>query len=120
MIESTKKERVHAALWVMRCRRCHRVIASASEREFLPDVVWCSCDEEKKITDKEFERKRIGARITQLRKEKGMTQQMVADEAGIQRCHIARIEAGKYSVGLDTLAAIGDTMDMQIDYVPKK
>lgn len=70
--------------------------------------------------DKEKERKRMGQRIADLRREKGMTQQAIADGAGLQRCHVARIEAGRYSVGLDTLAAIGEAMDMEIDYVPKK
>lgn len=47
MIESKKKERVNAAMWVMRCSRCHRVLASASELALLPDVVWCNCDKQK-------------------------------------------------------------------------
>ena len=70
--------------------------------------------------DKEKERRRIGQRIADMRKERRMTQQMVADAAGLQRCHVARIEMGRYSVGLDTLAAIGDTMGMELDYVPKE
>ena len=70
--------------------------------------------------DKEKERKRMGQRIADLRREKGMTQQAIADGDGLQRCHVARIEAGRYSVGLDMLAAIGEAMDMEIDYVPKK
>lgn len=69
--------------------------------------------------DKEKERKRIGQRIADLRKEKGLTQLDIANKTGIQRCHVARIEAGRYSVGLDTLAMIGDAMDMDIDYVER-
>lgn len=72
------------------------------------------------MIDKEKERRRIGQRIADLRKGRRMTQQMVADAAGLQRCHVARIEMGRYSVGLDTLAAIGDTMGMELDYVPKE
>lgn len=69
--------------------------------------------------DKDKERKRIGQRIADLRKEKGLTQLDIANKTGIQRCHVARIEAGRYSVGLDTLAMIGDAMDMSIDYVER-
>lgn len=69
--------------------------------------------------DKEKERRRIGQRIADLRKEKGLTQLDIANKTGIQRCHVARIEAGRYSVGLDTLAMIGDAMDMSIDYVER-
>ena len=68
----------------------------------------------------ELERKRIGQRIADLRLEKGMTQQEVADRAGIQRGNLARIEDGRYSVGIDILAAIGDAMGMEIDFVKKK
>ena len=71
------------------------------------------------MIDKEKERKRIGQRIADLRKEKGLTQLDIANKTGIQRCHVARIEAGRYSVGLDTLAMIGDAMDMDIDYVER-
>lgn len=71
------------------------------------------------MIDKEKERKRIGQRIADIRKEKGLTQLDIADKTGIQRCHVARIEAGRYSVGLDTLAMIGDAMDMNIDYVKR-
>lgn len=71
------------------------------------------------MINKEKERKRIGQRIADLRKEKGLTQLDIANKTGIQRCHVARIEAGRYSVGLDTLAMIGDAMDMDIDYVER-
>ena len=43
----------------------------------------------------EQERQRIGQDIAQLRKEKGMTQQDLADRVEMQRAHIARIEAGR-------------------------
>ena len=40
---------------------------------------------------KEENRKRIGQRIVELRKAKGMTQQDLADMTGNQRNHISRI-----------------------------
>lgn len=67
--------------------------------------------------DKEQERQRIGQRIANLRKEKGMTQQGLADIVGMQRNHISRIEAGKYSVGFDTLQAIADALGGTIDII---
>lgn len=63
------------------------------------------------------ERLRIGQRIAELRKERGMTQMQLAERCGLQQAHIARIEAGKHSVGLDTLAQIADAMGMQVDFV---
>lgn len=63
------------------------------------------------------ERLRIGQRIAELRKERGLTQTQLAERCGLQQAHIARIEAGRYSVGLDTLAQIADAMGMVIDFV---
>ena len=65
----------------------------------------------------EQERQRIGQDITQLRKEKGMTQQDLADRVEMQRSHIARIEAGRYSVGLDTLTAIAQALGKRLAFV---
>jgi transcriptional regulator with XRE-family HTH domain len=65
----------------------------------------------------EQERQRIGQHIAQLRKEKGMTQQDLADRVEMQRSHIARIEAGRYSVGLDTLAAIAQALGKRLAFV---
>lgn len=63
------------------------------------------------------ERKRIGQRIAELRKEQGMTQAQLAERCGLQQAHIARIETGRYSVGLDTLAQIATALGMTIDFV---
>jgi transcriptional regulator with XRE-family HTH domain len=65
----------------------------------------------------EEERQRIGQRIADLRKAKGMTQQDLADRTGNQRNHISRIESGKYSVGFDTLQTIAEQFDMKVDFV---
>ena len=65
----------------------------------------------------EQERQRIGQHIAQLRKEKGMTQQDLADRVEMQRVHIARIEAGRYSVGLDTLTAIAQALGKRLAFV---
>ena len=63
------------------------------------------------------ERLRIGQRIAELRKEQNLTQTQLAERCGLQQAHIARIEAGRYSVGLDTLAQIADAMGMKIDFI---
>lgn len=59
-------------------------------------------------------RKRIGRQLADIRRAKGMTQQEVADKAGLLRPHIARIEAGSFSVGIDTLAAIAEALGQKI------
>ena len=46
-----------------------------------------------------------------------MTQQGLADIVGMQRNHISRIEAGKYSVGFDTLQSIAEALGMTVDII---
>ena len=62
-------------------------------------------------------RTRIGKRIADIRKERGMTQEELAEKSGIQRTHITRIEQGKYSVGIDLLQRIADVFGMDVDFV---
>ena len=67
--------------------------------------------------DKEQERQRIGQRIAQLRKERGITQQELAERTAMQQGNIARIEAGKYSARYDTLQIIAEAMGLTVDFV---
>ena len=60
------------------------------------------------------ERERIGQRITDIRKEKGMTQVQLSKRCGLSQVHISRIEAGKYDIRLDTLAAIAKALGRRI------
>ena len=69
---------------------------------------------------KEQQRQRIGTDIAELRKQRGMIQQQVADIAQMQRNHISRIEAGRYSVGFDTLQTIAEALDADIRIVPRE
>lgn len=67
------------------------------------------------------ERVRIGQRIKELRESKGMDAKHLAFYADIDAANLCRIEAGKYSVGLDILSKIGYALGMEIDFVePKK
>lgn len=65
------------------------------------------------------ERERIGQRIAELRKEKGISQAKLSELTGIGSGHIARIELGKYSIGIDTLAKIAEILEYKIDFVKK-
>ena len=70
-----------------------------------------------RIFDEIEERKRIGRRIAELRKEQNMTQAQLAERCGIAQAHIARIETGRYSVGLDTLAQIATALGMELEFI---
>ena len=63
------------------------------------------------------ERERIGAHLTSLRKEKGLTQAELAERCGMQKQHISRIEHGLYSVGIEILAKIGSVLGRKVDLV---
>ena len=62
-------------------------------------------------------RERIGSRVATLRKLKGMTQEQLAQAAGLQRTHVSRIEAGKYAVTLDVIQAISEALGMTVDII---
>ena len=59
----------------------------------------------------------IGLRIADLRKQLYMTQRDLSEAAGIDQGHLSRIEAGKYCLGIDTLAKIVCAMGYKIDFV---
>lgn len=63
------------------------------------------------------DRERIGKRIAELRKKKGLSQVRLAELSGIDSGHIARIELGKYSTGIDILARIGKALNCRIDFI---
>lgn len=65
------------------------------------------------------ERERIGKRIAELRNERGLSQAALADLSGVGVSHIARIEKGYYSVGIDVLAKIAGAMGVELDFVKK-
>ena len=69
--------------------------------------------------DKIENRKNIGKKIAAIRNEKGWTQRQLADKCGLQQSHIARIEQGKYSVGIDILTTIVSALDKEIKFVDK-
>ena len=66
---------------------------------------------------KQQTRERIGLRIMALRSLHNITQQQLADKAGLQRTHITRIEAGKYAVALETIQAIAEAFGMTVDII---
>lgn len=90
--------------------------------EFDNGNIWRSKDAviPRIITEQERQRWRMGKDIAELRKQRGMTQQDVADRADIMRPHIARVELGKYNFGFDTLQAIADALDADIRIVPRQ
>lgn len=65
------------------------------------------------------ERERIGCRVTELRKAAGMTQEDLADKAGINRVTITKVEAGKFAATIDLLTKIAEVFGTKIDFIKK-
>lgn len=63
------------------------------------------------------DRERIGKRIAEIRKSKGISQSKLCSLTGIGSGHIARIESGKYSTGIDVLSKIATALDCRLDIV---
>ena len=63
------------------------------------------------------ERQRIGERIRELRKKKGIDAKDLASRIGIDASNLSRIEQGRYSVGLDILSKIASALGAKVDIV---
>ena len=59
---------------------------------------------------------RIGKRIAELRKERGLSQFQLAQLTGIDSSNIGKIELGKYNPSLEILSRIGNALGVEIDF----
>ena len=67
---------------------------------------------------KEQAAQRMGKRIAALRKLEGISQQELADRAGLTRQHIGRIEKGELvSVAYVTIQQVAEALGMTVDIV---
>lgn len=64
-------------------------------------------------------RKLYGSWIKQIREEKKQTQQQMADEIGMSRSTIAKIENGKWNFGIDTLTIFAQQLDFFLFFLEK-
>jgi DNA-binding XRE family transcriptional regulator len=68
-------------------------------------------------TQLEENRIRIGLKIKEIREAKGFSQLDVAAVSGVARPHVARVENGKYNVGVDILTKIARAVGCKIEVV---
>ena len=66
---------------------------------------------DKKLLDKALLNK-LGARVVQVREEKGMTQQQLADAIGAKLKWVQRLEAGEINAELYSIIMIVKAFDM--------
>ena len=59
-------------------------------------------------------RQAFGARVKQLRSEKGFTQEELAERVGVFRTYMSRIETGIGNPTLDMIHALADTLGVPV------
>ncbi len=57
--------------------------------------------------------KQFGAKVRELRDAKGLSQEALADAAGLHRTHISLIERGQRSVRLETIESLAIALRIQ-------
>ncbi|HLP03863.1 MAG TPA: helix-turn-helix transcriptional regulator [Paludibacter sp.] len=61
-------------------------------------------------------RESFGEQLFLIRNKLGLSQDEVAEKAGITQNNLSRIERGLYSPGQDILLRIGDALGLQLKY----
>ncbi len=82
--------------------------------DMMANVGWAFTS---KGSDRSEERKRIGAKIRQLREDKGIEAKHLALLANIDPANLSRIERGRYSVGFDILTKIANALGAKVDLI---
>lgn len=59
-------------------------------------------------------RQAFGDRVRTLRAERGLSQEALAEKAGLHRTYVGSIERGERNVGLDNIHRIADALDVPV------
>lgn len=59
----------------------------------------------------------FGKKLQQIRKSKGLTQERLAELAGVHEKHISKLELGTYKPSFDTLSKIVNALGLNVDDV---
>jgi len=61
-----------------------------------------------------YDPRAIGQTIRNIRKEKGLSQDVLSGLAGIGRTHLTMIESGSKAANMETLMKLSSAMDMKL------
>ena len=64
-----------------------------------------------------FDMKASGKRIKELRRQKGLTQEMLSEMCGVSEGYIGRLENGQYGGSVDLLIEISELFGTSLDYL---
>lgn len=65
------------------------------------------------MDSKGFNRRLFGLRVEEVRKQRRMSQQQLADKTGIGRPQIANIEGGRFSTSIDRLLELAKALNVR-------
>ena len=74
---------------------------------------------QKRAFSPEFEafRDAVGVRVSEVRRDKGLTQAELAEKTELQRTHISRIENGQKDLNLSTLYRLAKELEVRPSYL---
>jgi transcriptional regulator with XRE-family HTH domain len=61
--------------------------------------------------------RKLGAAIRTARQERGLSQEALADAAGIDRSHMGKIERGERNVSLLNVARVSDALEVSVSWL---
>ena len=105
-----------------RCVRRRNSMASVTLKN-IKKVYPFNGDDAKKKKKKNYmeimmnDRERIGKKLAEIRNEKGYTVRQLAELADLRPATISNVENGKFSVGIDILTKICNTLGARIEIV---
>ena len=64
-----------------------------------------------------FDYRAMGRRVRECRSERGMTQEMLAEKAGISTSFVGHIERGEKQASVDTVVALAQCLNVSLDFL---
>ena len=64
-----------------------------------------------------FDQAAFGKRLKEVRKERGLTQERLADILNVSVSHLGNLELGKRGISIDLLMDISDVLNVSIDFL---
>lgn len=96
----------------------YQLLISKSGKSSQDDFMLREVDQHRNVASYEYQfvslKDGLGESIAQVRKERGITQNELAQRTGIQQSLLSRIENGKANPTLETIVCIADALGMNI------
>lgn len=64
-----------------------------------------------------FDQAAFGCRLKEMRKERGLTQEQLAEALNISTPHLGNIEIGKRGISVDLLMEVSDVLNVSVDFL---